>query len=200
MKLQYITPAIASKWNIKKVTMETQITDGKINLKGNFVFREKPKRADYVLFIPLLLLRQKTIITAFPTAYSRRWPMLKCLIFLLRLVSTVTDLPNMTFYPVRSDSLGVPLVTSKNLVDGNIDFETIKSFSVEDAQAINMRSAVDNGVILFAMIGTIGNPVLVKKDREFCIKNMALFKAIGQNLLDMEYLLLYLQNEQYVMK
>ncbi len=50
------------------------------------------------------------------------------------------------------------------------------------------------------MIGTIGNPVLVKKDREFCIKNMALFKAINQDLLDMNYLLLFLQNEQYAMK
>ena len=31
--------------------METRITDGKINLKGNFVFREKPKRADYILYL-----------------------------------------------------------------------------------------------------------------------------------------------------
>ena len=51
IKLQYITPAITSKWDIKKITMETQITDGKINLKGNLVFREKPKRADYVLYL-----------------------------------------------------------------------------------------------------------------------------------------------------
>lgn len=28
-----------------------QITDGKINLKGNLVFREKPKRADYILYL-----------------------------------------------------------------------------------------------------------------------------------------------------
>lgn len=51
IKLQYITPAITAKWNIKKITMETQVTDGKINLKGNFVFREKPKRADYILYL-----------------------------------------------------------------------------------------------------------------------------------------------------
>jgi len=51
IKLQYITPAVTSKWDIRKVTMETQITDGKINLKGNFVFREKPKRADYILYL-----------------------------------------------------------------------------------------------------------------------------------------------------
>ncbi len=63
IKLQYITPAITSKWNIHKITMETQITDGKINLKGNFVFREKPKRADYVLHLnannPIAIIEAK---------------------------------------------------------------------------------------------------------------------------------------------
>lgn len=51
IKLQYITPAITAKWDINKITMETNITDGRINLKGNFVTREKPKRADYVLYL-----------------------------------------------------------------------------------------------------------------------------------------------------
>ena len=51
IKLQYITPALTSKWDRGKITMETQVTDGKINLKGNFVFREKPKRADYMLYL-----------------------------------------------------------------------------------------------------------------------------------------------------
>ena len=51
IKLQYITPSITSKWSRDKITMETRITDGKINLKDNFVFREKPKRADYILYL-----------------------------------------------------------------------------------------------------------------------------------------------------
>lgn len=51
IKLQYITPSITSKWSRDKITMETRITDGKINLKGNFVFRENPKRADYILYL-----------------------------------------------------------------------------------------------------------------------------------------------------
>lgn len=95
---------------------------------------------------------------------------------------------------------GIPLVTSKNLVSGKIDFDTAKLISEEDAAAINMRSEVNTGDILFAMIGTIGNPVLVKKDREFCIKNMALFKPIDNHLFDMSYLLLFLQKEQEQMK
>lgn len=95
---------------------------------------------------------------------------------------------------------GIPLVTSKNLVSGKIDFDSAKLISEEDASAINMRSEVNTGDILFAMIGTIGNPVLVKKDREFCIKNMALFKPIDSYLFNMHYLLLFLQKEQEQMK
>ena len=114
--------------------------------------------------------------------------------------SDVLDVRDGTHDTPKYVTSGIPLVTSKNLVDGKIDFYTTKLISQEDAQAINLRSAVDDGDILFAMIGTIGNPVFVKKDREFCIKNMALFKAINKDLFDMKYLLLFLQNEQHVMK
>ena len=51
IKLQYITPAVTSKWDRQKITMETQVTDGKISLKGNFAVREKGKRADYLLYL-----------------------------------------------------------------------------------------------------------------------------------------------------
>ena len=95
---------------------------------------------------------------------------------------------------------GVPLVTSKNLVNGKIDFDTAKLISYEASVAINIRSGVDDGDILFAMIGTIGNPVLVKKEREFSIKNMALFKPIDRELFYMPYLVLFLQHAQAEMK
>ena len=53
IKLRYITPAILGKgWSVKDITMETKVklTDGKINLHGNFIVREKAKYADYVLY------------------------------------------------------------------------------------------------------------------------------------------------------
>lgn len=53
IKLNYITPAILAKGWKDKITMETkvQFTDGKINLRGNLVSREPPKKADYILFL-----------------------------------------------------------------------------------------------------------------------------------------------------
>jgi type I restriction enzyme S subunit len=69
-----------------------------------------------------------------------------------------------------------PLVTSKNLKNGVIDFSNIKYISEQDFTEINKRSKVDIGDILFAMIGTIGNPVLVKTEPHYSIKNIGLFK------------------------
>lgn len=51
IKLQFITPAVTSKWDRHKITMETQITDGRINLRGNLVSRGRSKRADYLLYL-----------------------------------------------------------------------------------------------------------------------------------------------------
>lgn len=112
----------------------------------------------------------------------------------------VIDVRDGTHDTPRYVNEGIPLVTSKNLINGKIDFDTAKLISIEDADKINKRSLVEDSDILFAMIGSIGNPVLVKKDREFSIKNMALFKAINITLFFMEYLLWYLQLEQGLMK
>ncbi len=53
IKLNYITPAIQNRGWQNRITMETkvQFTDGKINIRGNLVNREAPKKADYVLYI-----------------------------------------------------------------------------------------------------------------------------------------------------
>ena len=50
IKLNYITPAIKTGWP-DHITMETKITDGRINIKGNMVARSKPKFADYLLYL-----------------------------------------------------------------------------------------------------------------------------------------------------
>ncbi|MBO4904495.1 MAG: type I restriction enzyme HsdR N-terminal domain-containing protein, partial [Lachnospiraceae bacterium] len=50
IKLNYITPAIQSGWR-NHITMETKITDGRINLRGNMAVRSTPKYADYLLYL-----------------------------------------------------------------------------------------------------------------------------------------------------
>lgn len=53
IKLNFITPALHDRGWENKITMETkvQLTDGRINLRGNMVARSAPKKADYILYI-----------------------------------------------------------------------------------------------------------------------------------------------------
>jgi type I restriction enzyme S subunit len=71
---------------------------------------------------------------------------------------------------------GYPFITSKNLMkDGKIDFENVSYINETDYIKVNQRSKVNINDILFGMIGTIGNPVLVNRGG-FAIKNVALLK------------------------
>ena len=87
---------------------------------------------------------------------------------------------------------GIPLVTSKNLIDDHICFEKTKLISFEDHKEISKRSGVENGDVLFAMIGTIGNPVVVNTSKIFSIKNVALFKK-NEDFITPKYLKFWLE-------
>ena len=102
------------------------------------------------------------------------------------------DVRDGTHYSPKYVENGYPFVTSKNLVNGKIDFTDVKYISEKDHKEYIQRSFVEDGDILFAMIGSIGNPVLVKKDREFSIKNVALFKPYSKQLTNMKYLFYFL--------
>ncbi|CAM4052664.1 restriction endonuclease subunit S [Catellicoccus marimammalium] len=86
---------------------------------------------------------------------------------------------------------GYPLITSKNLKDGKLDYSSINYISKHDYEEINKRSYVEDNDILMAMIGTIGNPVKIVKEKEFAIKNVALIKDKNKQN---NYLIHYLQS------
>jgi type I restriction enzyme S subunit len=115
-------------------------------------------------------------------------------------LSEVIDVRDGTHDSPKYVTEGIPLVTSKNLSDGKIDYGNVKYITQADADKINERSAVGDNDILFAMIGSIGNPVLVKKDREFCIKNMALFKKYADTSIDMKFMYCFFVYAQYALK
>lgn len=114
--------------------------------------------------------------------------------------SEVMDVRDGTHDSPKYIETGIPLVTSKNISGGGLDFSNVKYISREDADKINERSNVDTGDILFAMIGSIGNPVIVNKDREFCVKNVALFKNYDKSKMCIEYVYWFLYRAQYIMK
>ncbi len=92
----------------------------------------------------------------------------------------VYDVRDGTHDSPKYHNQGYPLVTSKNLKNHKLTFDNIKFISETDYLNINKRSKVDVGDVLFAMIGTIGNPVVIEDEPNYAIKNVALFK-VGNN-------------------
>lgn len=78
---------------------------------------------------------------------------------------------------IDASEASFPLVTSKDIRDGQISFKNAKHISKEDYLSINRRSNVEKYDVIMPMIGTIGNPAIVMTNEPFSIKNVALFKT-----------------------
>ena len=111
----------------------------------------------------------------------------------------VLDVRDGTHDTPKYKNNGIPLITSKNLKNNSIEFEDVKFISEIDAKKINNRSKVDLGDIIFAMIGSIGNPVINTYSEYFCIKNLALFKNFSRKI-ESFYLYFYLLFAEKEMK
>ena len=87
---------------------------------------------------------------------------------------------------------GKNLVTSRHIKGGLLDLSTSYKISGSDYEEINKRSKVDQWDILFSMIGTVGEVLLVKEPPDFAIKNVGLFKSKDE--ITGKWLYYYLQS------
>lgn len=87
---------------------------------------------------------------------------------------------------------GFPLVTSKNVKNGYINYDDVQYISKIDFDEINKRSKVDINDILMGMIGTIGNIALIREAANFAIKNVALIK--DKKIINFLYIYYFLQS------
>lgn len=92
------------------------------------------------------------------------------------ILSELCDVRDGTHDSPKYQDNGVPLVTSKNIVNDTLDLSNVSLISDNDALEIDKRSKVHKGDIIMSMIGTVGSAVLLNDAPEFCIKNVALFK------------------------
>jgi type I restriction enzyme S subunit len=116
----------------------------------------------------------------------------------IKTLGEVYDVRDGTHDSPKYHADGFPLITSKNLKQNGLSFDDVKFISEQDYKQINQRSAVHKGDVLFAMIGTIGNPTLVEIEPNFAIKNVALFKVSNHN--NGKFLKYYLESEFVVSK
>lgn len=114
---------------------------------------------------------EKSISLSAKKKIKSQWP--------IAILGEICDVRDGTHDSPKFVNEGYPLITSKNITNNILDFSNTKLISKLDFDNINKRSKVDKGDILYAMIGTVGFPVIVETDKEFAIKNVALFKFKG---------------------
>jgi type I restriction enzyme S subunit len=71
---------------------------------------------------------------------------------------------------------GVPFIKGKHISRGKINFELCDFITQEDHELACRRVKPQRGDILFSNIGSVGDTAVVRDDREFSIKNVALFR------------------------
>ena len=116
----------------------------------------------------------------------------------MKTLAEVYDVKDGTHDSPKYIDEGYALITSKNLKNNELNYNKVKYISEQDYININQRSKVDKGDVLFAMIGTIGNPIVIKTEPDFAIKNVALFK-VPQNQ-DSYFLKYYLDSSFVINK
>lgn len=94
----------------------------------------------------------------------------------------IADVRDGTHDSPKQKEFGKPLVTSKHIKGGKIDLKSAYLISHEDFTKINKRSKVNKWDVLFSMIGTIGEMVIVESETDFAIKNVGLFKTGDEKL------------------
>ncbi|NCU16607.1 restriction endonuclease subunit S [Pallidibacillus pasinlerensis] len=134
-------------------------------------------------------LTQSVFLEMFGDPINTKWKTEK--------LSEITDVRDGTHDSPKYIQKGYPLVTSKNIKDGEIDLTNVNYISEEDYEKINQRSKVDIGDIIMPMIGTIGNPVIVNVEPNFAIKNVALIKFYPDTCIINIYLK-YLLDSHYL--
>ena len=99
--------------------------------------------------------------------------------------------------PVSIINDGYPLIKGKDISKGFIDFVNCEIISYSDHLTIIKRSKPEKGDVLFSNIGnSIGDCVYVDTDKEFSIKNVALFKP-NAKIIYPKYLYYLVKSKQF---
>ena len=110
-------------------------------------------------------------------------------------VSSLFEVRDGTHDSPKQSPIGYPLVTSKHIGDGVLDFDSCYLISSDDYDKVNARSKVETGDILLSMIGTLGRTYLECDEVNYAIKNIGLFKT-SQNPVWKYFIYLWLNSVQ----
>ncbi|TKX29063.1 hypothetical protein CQA38_05745 [Campylobacter sp. MIT 12-5580] len=111
-----------------------------------------------------------------------------------KVITDLFEVKDGTHDSPKQKEFGKKLITSKHILKNKLDFDNAYFISKEDFEKINKRSKVEQGDILFSMIGTIGLTYLEQSNTiNYAIKNIGLFKT-SQNKKFMYFVYLWLNS------
>ncbi len=89
--------------------------------------------------------------------------------------------------PKFTDS-GIPFLFVSNIVDNAITYETSKFISVQTYNELTKRTPIEIGDILLTIVGSYGNPAVVKSDKPFCFQRHLAYMKLKTDIIHPEYL------------
>lgn len=116
----------------------------------------------------------------------------------LKYFCKITDGTHDTPKYINKSNYSYPLITSKCILNGFIDYNLANHITEQDYMEINKRSNVELNDVIMPMIGTVGNPAIIESNIKFSIKNVALFK-MQKDIFKAKYLK-YLLNSNIVLE
>jgi type I restriction enzyme S subunit len=84
---------------------------------------------------------------------------------------------------------GIPIITAKNVVEGEVQFERTHFTTVEAFRALSDKDRPEAGDILITKDGTIGRAAVVPKGKQFCINQSVAVVYLRSCPIDRRYLL-----------
>ncbi|RLS88782.1 MAG: restriction endonuclease subunit S [Planctomycetota bacterium] len=93
----------------------------------------------------------------------------------------------LTYTPTYTES-GIPFLSVKDLNDTYLDFEKSKFISYEEYKNATENAKPKKGDIIFGRVGTLGNPLIIETDIEFCIFVSLGFFRIRDNSCEPNFL------------
>ena len=93
-----------------------------------------------------------------------------------------------THQPPKFCDSGIPFLFVSNIKDFELTYDTDKFVTKEQYVELNKRTPVAKGDVVLSVVGSFGNPALVKDDRPFCFQRHIAYLKPNREIVVPEYL------------
>jgi type I restriction enzyme S subunit len=105
-----------------------------------------------------------------------------------RLSNVCTRITDGTHQPPSWSHTGNPFLFVRNIITGEIEFDTEKFISDETHAELTRRCPIDVGDVLYSTVGSYGVPAVVRTERKFAFQRHIAHLKPERSVLDSEFL------------